>query len=76
MKTFSMGRNKGIIIYQTARYAKARLFLLVDLQDFFSDLGSGDEKKKNKSFENDQLTGHFQTLFFLRAFFEYLQKNQ
>ena len=27
---------------------KARFFLLVDLRDFFSDLGSGDEKKINK----------------------------
>ena len=25
------------------------MFLLVDLQDFFSDLGSGDEKKKKKA---------------------------
>ena len=25
---------------------KARIFLLVDLPDFFSDLGSGDEKNK------------------------------
>ena len=27
---------------------KARVFLLVDLQDFFSDLGSGMEKKALK----------------------------
>ena len=25
---------------------KARIFLLVDLREFFSDLGSGDKKKK------------------------------
>ena len=35
----------------TASYAvivnKARIFLLVDLREFFSDLGSG-ERKKNK----------------------------
>ena len=32
-------------------YAKARIFLLVDLRDFFSDLGSGvggGRKNKNK----------------------------
>ena len=38
---------------------KARIFLLVDLQDFFSDLGSGDEKYKQKSSENDQITSFF-----------------
>ena len=32
---------------------------------FFSDLVSGDEKNKEKSFENYQLTGHFQSFFFL-----------
>ena len=34
----------------------ARIFLLVDLLDFFSDLGSRGRKKKSS--ENDQLTGH------------------
>ena len=38
-----------------------QIFLLVDLQDFFSDLGWGDEKKSS---ENDQVTGHFQSFFF------------
>ena len=47
---------------------KARIYLLVDLRDFFfSDLGSGGRKKK--SFENDQLTGHFQSFFFFFQFF-------
>ena len=33
-----------------------RIFILVDLRDFFSDLGSGGMKKINKkSSENDQL---------------------
>ena len=43
----------------------ARSFLLVDLRDFFSDLGlgRGDEKTNKKSSENDQLTGHFQSFF-------------
>ena len=27
---------------------KARIFLIVDLQEFFSDLGSGERKKKKK----------------------------
>ena len=53
--------------FQTASMAnisKSRFFLLVDLREFFfSDLGSGDEKKRNKSSENDQLTGLFQSLF-------------
>ena len=54
---------------------KARIFLLVDFRDFFSDLGSGGRKKikKKKSSENDQLTGHFQSFFFVifRAFFSF-----
>ena len=66
--------------------------LLVDLWEFFSDLGSGDRKKKEKSSENDQLTGHFQSFFVVffhfqsffffffifRAFFffKYLQNKQ
>ena len=36
-------------------------FLLVDLRDF-SDLGSGDGKKRKKN-----LTGHFQSFFFKKA---------
>ena len=44
-------------------------FLLVDLRDFFSDLGSGGQKKYKKSSENDQLTGHFQSFFFFFFFF-------
>ena len=44
---------------------KARIFLIVDLREFFSDLRSrGTEKEINKkSSENDQLTGHFQSFF-------------
>ena len=51
--------------------SKARIFLLVDLREFFlSDLGSGRRKKINKkSSENDQLTGHFQSFFFF--FFQF-----
>ena len=46
---------------------KARIFLIVDLREFFSDLGSGERKKnKQKSSENDQFTGHFQSFFFFR----------
>ena len=46
--------------YITVNHLLRPDFLLVDLRDFFSDSGSGDEKKKEKkSFENDQLTGHF-----------------
>ena len=37
---------------------KARIFLLVDLREiFFQIYGRGDEKKKLKGSENDQLTG-------------------
>ena len=42
---------------------KARILLLVDLWEFFSDLGSR-VMKKIKGSENDQLTGHFQSFFF------------
>ena len=41
------------------------MFLLVDLQDFFADLGSGwGGGGRKKGSENDQLTGHFQSFFF------------
>ena len=46
-------------------FSSVRYFLLVDLQDFFSDLGLGGPKIKNKkSSENDQLAGHFQSFFY------------
>ena len=50
--------------------SKARIFLLVDLREFFSDLGSVG-RKKIKSSENDQSTGQFQQVLFY-----YLQKKQ
>ena len=56
---------------------KARIFLLVDLRELFSDIGLRDAKKKSS--ENDQLTDHFQSfscfLFFfvvLISFFLYI----
>ena len=45
------------------RPSKARIFLLVDLRDFFSRFRVGG--RKGNSFENDQLTGHFQSFLFL-----------
>ena len=50
---------------------KVRNFLIVDLREIFSDIGSGGRKKKKekKSSENDQLTGHFQNIFFSFSFF-------
>ena len=48
---------------QTSSCIKARIFSLVDLREFLSDLGSGTKKTKISS-ENDQLTGHFQSFFF------------
>ena len=45
--------------------SQARIFLLVDLRDFFFRFRVGRTKKnKQKSSENDQLTGHFQSFFF------------
>ena len=42
------------------------IFLLVDLRDFFSDLGSGGGGGKAKiSCENDQLTSHDQSVFLI-----------
>ena len=38
-------------------HIKARMFLLVDLREFFSDLGLGGGRKKSS--ENDQLTFFF-----------------
>ena len=44
---------------------KDRFFLLVDLWEFFFRFRVGGTKKnKQKSSENDQLTGHFQSFFF------------
>ena len=49
---------------------KARIFLLVDLREFFFRFRVGGTKKnKYKSSENDQLTDHFQSFFFLFSFF-------
>ena len=48
----------------------ARIILLVDLREIFSDLGAGGRKKSSenyqwkKSSENDQSIGHFQSVFF------------
>ena len=42
-----------------------QIFLLVDLRYFFQILGQGDKKNNKKNSENDQLTGHFQSFFFL-----------
>ena len=47
----------------------ARNFLLVDLRDFFFRFMVGGQKNKNKKgSENDQLTGHFQSIFFFFFF--------
>ena len=50
---------------------KAGIFLLVDIWEFFVRFrvgGGGTKKNKQKSSENDQLTGHFQSFFFSKAF--------
>ena len=54
---------------------KARISLLVDLRNFFSDLGWGERKKK--ALKNYQLTGHFQSFFFSFSefFFNISRKN-
>ena len=49
-----MSLTSAIVNAQLRQY-KARIFLLVDLWDFFLDLGSEDEKKSS---------GHFQSFFF------------
>ena len=55
---------------------KARILLLVDLREFLSDSGSGDEKRKKKSSENDRLTVYFQSFVFLSFFSElFFNKN-
>ena len=49
---------------------KARIFILVDLRDFFFFRfrgGGGVEEKKSS--ENDQLTGHFQSFYFFQSLF-------
>ena len=57
-------------MFQLSLY-KARIFLLVDLWDFFFRRRVGGRKKSSEndqltaSFsEHDQLTGHFQSFFF------------
>ena len=55
--------------------AQARIFLLVDLREFFFRFRvGGTKKKKLKCSENDQLTGHFQSIFFFFSL-SFLQKN-
>ena len=39
-------------------YVKARIFLLLDLRDFFFRFRVGDGEQKKKGSENDQSTGH------------------
>ena len=48
--------------YVNLHILRPEFFLLVDLREFFSDLGSRDKK----SSENDQLTGHFPSSFLSR----------
>ena len=38
-------------------------FFISWFTDFFSDLGLGGWEKRKKNFENDLLTGHFQSFF-------------
>ena len=62
-----LGKSPWKITKLFVNIGMARFFLLVDLLEFFSDLWSGGRKKSS---ENDQLTGHFQSFFFIfRAFF-------
>ena len=43
----------------------ARFFLLVDLPEFFFRFRvGGTKKRRKKSSENDQLSGHFLSIFF------------
>ena len=61
------------MIYFFLTAAKARFFSLVDLRDFFSDLGSGTDKNS----ENDQLTGQFQSfIFHFQSFFFLISPEQ
>ena len=56
--------------YLIENSGQARIFLLVDLREFlFRFRDEGKEKKGKKSSENDQLTGHFQSLFFFSELF-------
>ena len=44
---------------------KARIFLLLDLREICVRFRvGGTNKNKQKNSENDQLTGHFQSLFY------------
>ena len=75
-----------LLYYCYMIWNKARIFFIswlkFDLQDyFFSDLGSGEGKRKKKalkitsqSSENNQLTGHFQSFFlcFWPVIFQFL----
>ena len=59
----------GWIEGQETFKGKARIFLLVDVREFFFRFRfRGRKKKKKKSSENDQLTGHFQSFFFFLHF--------
>ena len=52
-----------IVCWKILSILKAKICLLVDLKEKKSDLGWGGGQKKSS--ENDQLTGHFQVVFFL-----------
>ena len=50
-------------------FSKARIFLLVNLRDFFFRFRVRGAKKKSENDQsNDQLTGHFQSFSFLFLF--------
>ena len=62
--------TSATVLSNQGKLYKVRIFLLVDLGEFFFRLGSGGrEKKEKKTSENDQLTGHFQSLFYTPANF-------
>ena len=57
--------------YAGMRDDKAKIFLLVDLREFFSDLGSGGRKKINKKALKMTSYWSFSELFFFFFFFFY-----
>ena len=53
---------QSVVVTFSCHSCHTQNLLLADLRDFFSDLASG---RRKKSSENDQLTDHFQSVFYI-----------
>ena len=68
-----MESQPSLKILNSGKNPEARIFLLLDLREFFFRFRVRGRRKKSS--ENDQLTGHFQSFFFSELFFNISRKT-